>query len=185
MTLFSVGEIIDILVMTLAIGFIFKNFFKKQLTDLRLIKINDLFFSALITAPGIILHELGHKFLAISLGFNATFNASYYWLFIAIVLSLLSFPFIIFVPAYVRISCGELFCNISPVNNIIISFACPGVNLLIFFICYIILKTNISVKTRIVLQFTKQINLFLFIFNMLPIPGSDGWHLYSAIFSLF
>ncbi len=183
--LFSFQEIIDIVIMTFAVGFIFKNLFRRQLYNLRFIKINDLFFSALVTAPGIILHELGHKFIAILFGFNATFNASYFWLVIAIVLSLLNFPFIIFVPAFVRITCGEFFCKIPPIQNLIISFAGPGTNLLIFLVCLILLRLNISNKTKVVIQFTKQINLFLFIFNMLPIPGSDGWHFYSALFNMF
>jgi Zn-dependent protease len=183
----DIREIIDIAIMTVAVGYIFMGIFKfsqdKFATgfDWKAFK-----FACLVTAPAIILHELGHKFAALFYGFEATFHAAYTWLGIGIVLRALQTGFIFFVPAYVNIGCATQECVIPPIQMSAIAAAGPFVNLAIFFICWILLKRkDLKKHTRIAIYVTKQINLFLFVFNMLPIPMFDGFKVYSGLWKAF
>ena len=183
----NLREIIDIIIMTLAVGYIFTSIFKfnhdrfKTGFDWRSFK-----FACLVTAPAIILHELGHKFAALGFGLEATFHAAYTWLGIGIVLRVLQTGFIFFVPAYVSIGCAAKECVIPPLQMSTIAAAGPFVNLAIFFICWILLKKkDLKKNTRIVIYVTKQINLFLFVFNMLPIPMFDGFKVYKGLWQAF
>jgi len=182
-------ELIDVAIMTAAVGYIFMGIFKfsqdKFSTgfDWKSFK-----FACLVTAPAIILHELGHKFVALAYGFEATFHAAYTWLGIGIVLRALQTGFIFFVPAYVNIGCATKECIIPPLQMSAIAAAGPFVNLAIFFICWIILKRkgkDMKKHTRVAIYVTKQINLFLFVFNMLPIPMFDGFKVYSGLWKAF
>jgi len=173
MMLFGLLELVDVIVMTLAVGFIFKDLFK-QLD-------RPFLFSCLVTAPAIILHELGHKFVALGFGLEATFNAAYSWLVIGILLKLLNTGFIFFVPAYVSIS-----GLVTPLQSALTAFAGPALNLILFTTAYFLLKQKkLKTRTFIFLTVTKQINLFLFIFNMLPLPFFDGFKVYQGIWQLF
>lgn len=185
-------EVFDIILMTLVVGFVFMTAFKpvKRATEdvlERYIKKTSHFdwqafwFAAMVTAPAIILHELGHKITALSFGLTAVFNAAYIWLAIAVVLRLAGSPFIFFVPAYVSIG-----GNPTITQHILTAFAGPGVNLIIFLIALIVLKTKKDLSVRAVhfWSLTKSINIFLFIFNMIPIPGFDGFQVFSGIWKL-
>ena len=111
---------------------------------------------------------------------------AYTWLGIGVVLKLLQTGFIFFVPAYVNIGCATQDCTIAPLNMSAIAAAGPFVNLAIFFFCWAMLKKkDLKKNTRIILYVTKQINLFLFIFNMLPIPMFDGFKVYSGLWKAF
>jgi Zn-dependent protease len=181
-------EIFDIILMTLVVGFVFKDLFKpikktKDVLDKYLKKHSgfdwqSFWFAAMVTAPAIILHELGHKITALSFGLSAVFNAAYIWLGIAILLKLAGSSFIFFVPAYVSIS-----GNATHIQQALTAFAGPGVNLILFIIALIVLKTGkkLDVKTLHFWQLTKSINLFLFIFNMIPIPGFDGFTVFKNL----
>jgi Zn-dependent protease len=131
-----------------------------------------------VTVPALLLHELGHKTMASSFGLSATFHAAYFWLLAVIVLKLIKFPIIIFVPAYVSIS-G--IANVT--QTALISIAGPAVNLVLFAVALIILKTNKRLKNRTThfWSLTKNINLFLFVFNIIPIPGFDGFTFFNAL----
>jgi len=183
----SLREIMDILIMTLAVGYIFMSIFKfshdrfKIGFDWKAFK-----FACLVTAPAIILHELGHKFVALGFGLEATFHAAYTWLGIGIVLRALQTGFIFFVPAYVSVGCATKECVIPPLQMSAIAAAGPFVNLAIFFICWILLKRkDLKKNVRIAIYITKQINLFLFVFNMLPIPMFDGFKVYQGLWQAF
>ncbi|RME78097.1 hypothetical protein D6774_02265 [Candidatus Woesearchaeota archaeon] len=185
MTLFSIQEIIDIIIMTLAVGFIFKDMFRApapQVYDpLRAIqsrKYDDFTFAIVVTAPAIILHEFGHKFVALAFGLHAVFHAAYTWLAIGVLLKLFMPGFIFFVPAYVAI---QGFAGHIP--HALIAFAGPGVNLLLYLACKIALKLQ-KVPSKYVkaVVLTQRINGVLFLFNMLPIPGFDGFQVYSQLF---
>ncbi|RJQ20316.1 M50 family peptidase [Candidatus Woesearchaeota archaeon] len=172
--IFTIRELIDVILMTLAVGFIFKDLFGT-------IK-KPFLFSCLVTAPALIVHELFHKFVALGLGLEATFHAAYPWLALGLLLKLANFGFIFFVPAYVSIG-GE---GLTALSSALISFAGPGANLFLFLLAYALLKQKkLKTKTYLFLAVTKQINLFLFIFNMLPIPGFDGFKFYQALFRIF
>lgn len=174
--IFGLGELFDIVIMTLAVGFIFADMFRSYLGD------RAFWFSCLVTAPALIAHELAHKFVALGFGLEATFHAAYFWLILGIVLKLLRFSFIFFVPGYVSIGAGIM--AVQPLPSALIAFAGPLLNLVLFVVAWAMLKQRrLKKNTFLFLQVTKQINLFLFVFNMLPIPMFDGLKVYQGLFS--
>jgi len=187
---FSYKEIIDIIIITAALGFIFMMFFTPRRTANEWLASaqkkntfwHDFLFAAALIAPAILLHEFGHKFTAMGFGLSATFEAAYLFLGIGLVMRLLRFPFIFFVPAYTSIM-----GNATVVQNALIAFAGPGVNLILWIGSLLILKykRNLSHNKLQYLALFRQINMFLFIFNMIPIPGFDGYHVFSSLFNLF
>jgi Zn-dependent protease len=188
--MFNLLEIFDIIIMALAIGFIFKDIFRyapkvevftpEYYMQRKKFQWNDFWFAVAVVAPSIILHEFGHKFVAMAFGLSAVFHAAYTWLVIGILLKLIGFGFIFFVPAYTLISSG------SPFTMAIVALAGPLVNLIIWLSAYFALKyqkkLKISRLNQHLLFLAKKINMFLFIFNMLPIPGFDGFSFFSYIF---
>ncbi len=191
----SAGEILDIALMTAAVGYIFmyfirraspaspESYLKKQSFDWDAFKI-----ACLVTAPALILHELAHKFAALGFGFSATFHAAYTFLALGIILRLMQSSFIFFVPAYVSIGCySSAACSIPPLQSSIIAAAGPFANLAIFLGVLAVLKykKKMKKKTIAVLQMTKVINIFLFIFNMLPFYFFDGYKVFSGLFNHF
>jgi len=186
MPILTLMELIDIVIMTAVLGYIFMDVLRKPFSPEDYIKLRrfdwkSFKFACLATAPAIILHEFGHKLFALSFGLEATFNAAYFWLGLALLLKLSKFPFIFFVPAYISI-----FGDASSFQYSLIAFAGPLVNLLLWLGSYIILKTmRIKHKYIPLLALTSRINMFLFIFNMLPIPGFDGFKVFSELLSIF
>lgn len=176
--LFSWREILDVIIMVLAVGYIFKDVFKQHAGMSR----NAFWFATAVTAPGLIAHELAHKFVAMAFGLAATFHAHYPFLAIGILLKLLHFDFIFFIPGYVSIPSA-----VTPDITAIVAVAGPLLNLLLFAGSWLLLRQKkLKTSTYLILQATKQINLFLFVFNMLPIPGlTDGWKFYESLFRLF
>jgi Zn-dependent protease len=186
----TLREIIDILFMTAIIGFIFKDVFIKPkletydpLTNYKKrFNFKDLGYVALMVAPAIILHEFGHKFVAMAFGMQAVFHAAYLWLFVGLMLKLLNFGFIFFVPAYVAWGCSAASCTISPAAPALIAVAGPLVNAALYAACWGLIRYKKTKRSWMPFIFaTKRITGFLFILNMLPIPGFDGYHFYSAM----
>jgi Zn-dependent protease len=193
-----VQEIIDVIIMSVAVGYIFMDFFPDH--DVKIsfgFDWKKLWIAVLITAPGIIFHELAHKFVALAFGMNATFHAAYFWLAIGIALKLMKFKFIFFVPGYVQpcsypigstalAACIMVLQNF-PLRQAAIAFGGPFLNLVLFLGAMIALKKikNPSKQVHTILYLTKQINLFLFIFNMLPLPIFDGFKVYEGVFRAF
>ena len=188
----TLREVMDLIIMTLALGLIFKDVFRKQeylhhdpLKALQHFSAKpvwqDFKFAASITAPAIILHELAHKFVALGFGLQATFHASYEFLGLGILLKLLNFPFIFFIPGYVSHSAAS-----SSLHSAFIAGAGPFMNLLLWFCCWTLLKQKNFMRSHKswfnALFLSSRINLFLFIFNMLPIPIFDGAQFYSGLF---
>jgi Zn-dependent protease len=189
--LFTINEIIDIIIMTLALGFIFQDVFKKKVyldssydpiksyaKEKKSFFSEDYKFAMMVTAPAVILHELGHKFVAIAFGATATFQAAYLFLGIAVLLKLMKSSFIFFVPAYVAWQ-----GTVSSLDSSVIAFAGPFVNLFLFLFAYSYIRSGkTTTKTIQFWNLFKKINLFLFGFNMLPIPGFDGYHVFVNLF---
>lgn len=219
--MFSIQEILDIVIMSLALGFIFKDVFmpgrrtvldrdnydpleryrvkkhsqhtaakrtgkSRSISDyISGINKSGFIFAMVIAAPAVILHEFGHKLIAMSMGFTAEFNAAYFWLGLGVLLKLLNFGFIFFVPAYVSIGGGA----ITPIQYSAIAFAGPAVNLVLFLVPFLLLK-NAQFRKKFkkyisILSLTSKINLFLFIFNMLPLPMFDGFKVFSGLIQAF
>jgi Zn-dependent protease len=186
--LFSLKEILDIVIMTLAIGFIFKDIFhympkvevltpEYYLRKTKRFSWTDFWFAAAVVAPSIILHEFGHKFLALYFGMSAVFSAAYIWLGIGIFLKLIGSAFLFFVPAFTLIKGAGTASQFAG-----ISFAGPAVNLVIWLVALLVLKTaKLKRNTYHFIFLVSRINMFLFIFNMLPIPGFDGFGVFSQL----
>lgn len=144
---------------------------------------DDMKFAIVIIAPAIILHELGHKFVAIGFGVQATFHISYMFLGIALLLKLFNSPFIFLVPAFVSYPASAL----TPLQSSAVAFAGPAVNLILFIGSALLLKygKNLSERSITLLALTKKINLFLAIFNMIPISPFDGGHVVQGLVQAF
>ena len=189
MALFILGEMFDMIIMTLVVGYIFSGLFKKPVQEdydpLKQIKqgvfSDDFKFAVAITAPAIILHELAHKFTALSFGMQATFQAAYFFLFLGLLMKLMNFGFIFIVPAYVSI-----IGRATPLESSLIAFSGPAVNLILWLLALLALKKNFFPKKyNTALLLTSKINMFLFIFNMLPIPGFDGSKVFLGLVQAF
>lgn len=187
--IFSIYEIIDMMVMIVALGAIFSNILKgyrrkreyEPLAEKVGFDWKTFKFAIIVTAPAILFHELGHKFVAMGFGLEAVFHAAYLWLGIGLVLALMQTGIIFFVPAYVSIiNPGNL--PVLPIQYSLIAFAGPFVNCLIWLGCKLLLKKgHINKKYLPILMITQRINFFLFVFNMIPIPGFDGFQFFEGI----
>ena len=195
MQLFSISELVDIAAMTLFVGYIFSSYLpKKDYSDPlkyyernRWIDIDGLKFAIMATAPAIIVHELAHKFVAIGFGLHAIFYAFYrnsFYLILgvfALIMKLSGGGFFFIVPGFVGIEGAG-----THIQFALTAFAGPFVNLVLWLIASLILKKRLYKKKHyMLLVLTQRINMFLFIFNMLPIPGFDGYGFYSEMIRAF
>ncbi len=198
MVLFTLQEIVDLVIMTVFIGYLFSDFFKPKAMTPEMVYAryerkrswfdwDRIWFAAAVTAPGIILHEMGHKFMAMAFGLGATFHAFYansttlFFGVLALMAKLMNFGFFFIVPGFVSITPGG-----TNLQQALIAFAGPGVNLLIWFVTWLLLRfRKFDRKWTEILVLTKRINLFLFIFNMLPIPMFDGFHFFYYLYHAF
>ena len=181
MALFTIREILDLVIMSGALGYIFMSYIPRIQSSRFSAGFNweDFKFALYITVPAIAFHELMHKFVALFLGIKeAVFHASYFGLFLGVFLKLIHSPFMIFIPGYVSIAGAE------PLQGALTAFAGPAANLLLFFGAKFILerKKTLTRQQALGLYLTKQINLFLFIFNMLPIPPFDGSQVFAGLY---
>ena len=195
MALVTGREIVDLVVMIAAVGFIFKDYLQvrdkkdyEPLTEFR----RGLFSRAgfittgfrdavILTAPAIALHELGHKVVAIAFGLEATFHAAYAWLGLGVFLKLLNVPLLFFVPGYVTYPSGA-----GPLPEALIAFAGPLVNLLLFAFAAVAIRQKwFAEKYFSWLNLTKRINLFLFAFNMIPVGFFDGAKVFQGLIGYF
>lgn len=183
--IFALQELIDMLIMIAFIGYIFSDLFKpaRQLLDATAVSSgfdwHDFFFGCAVAAPAIVFHELAHKFVALGYGVEATFHAAYLWLLVGLVLKLLHVGFIFFVPGYVSYYATGL----SSLNVSLIAFAGPFMNLVLWLGSWFLIKQRLvkKKKTLLLVHATKQINMFLFFFNMLPIPPFDGYQVFAGL----
>ncbi|MFH1209293.1 MAG: M50 family metallopeptidase [archaeon] len=181
MPLISITEIVYIIVLTVVIGYIFSGYIKRtSVIDIKP-RFKEIKLAIIIAAPGIILHELAHKFTALAFGLSAKFYIWFFGLILGLLLRVLNSPFLILAPGYVSIEGG------TQSQLALVAFAGPFINLSLFLIAHFLLKKkNLKKKYLLPLYLTKMINLWLFIFNMLPVPPLDGYqvfyHLYKLIF---
>ena len=194
----SLRELIDMAVIIFAVGYIFSGYFdifrkrNQENYDPLLharpgFNWQSLRFAALVTAPAIILHELGQKFVAMYLGYSATFHAAYFWLLIGIGLKLLGTGFIFFVPAFVSHSAAA-----TPLQSAAIAFAGPAVNLILWLGALALMRSpqlarafNLSKHHLPLIGLTAKINMFLFFFNMIPVGSFDGAKLLNGLRNAF
>jgi Zn-dependent protease len=188
MAFITLIEIFRIAVMTLALGYIFSGFVPAQTKTIMDyykksrfgIDWDTMKLAMLVTAPAVVLHEMGHKFVALALGYHAEFFTSYIGLAIGVALKLIGSPFIIFIPGYVSIG------NAPVVPSGIIALAGPLINLLLWLVATIIVKTTKPKRqTLTALMLTKRINGILFLFNMIPFGFFDGGKVLQAVLTFF
>lgn len=174
-------EIFSILIVVAAVAYIFSGLIPRK--DPYSLKPgwNELKFAAMVAAPAVIVHEMFHKFTAIAFGIPAFFQAWWFGLGLAAVLKLVGSPFLIIAPGYVLMPAIA-----TPLQSTLIAFAGPFANLLMWLgsAWYLNSKKAFKKKTFIFLIVSKQINKYLFIFNLIPIPGFDGFHVVSGIWHL-
>ena len=177
----TIIEIVHLVIASLVVGYIFLgviNLPKKNedLISIKRFNWRDYWFSVLATSPGVILHELAHKIIAISFGLKAYFTVWPFGLVLGVVLKLLGLGFVILAPGYVNIHPGATELQYS-----LIAFAGPFLNLILWIIALLVVKykKNISRNEAIFWVFTREINKWLFIFNMIPINPLDGYKIYG------
>ena len=184
---FTGAEILDMVIMTAAAGYIFMDFFQKPSSG---DPVSDwqsqtsfwdrFLYSVMLVAPAILLHEFGHKFVAMYFGLSATFHAAYFWLAIGVAVKLLRFPFIFFIPAYVSVA------GAAPGEMAAIAFAGPAVNLVIGVGSWVVRRfVSLTDAQEVFWRYTQYINLVLFVFNMIPFPGFDGSKVFGGLAQLF
>tara|TARA_Y100000310_G_scaffold336815_2_gene422357 strand:+ start:54 stop:611 length:558 start_codon:yes stop_codon:yes gene_type:complete len=185
MAIITFTEIIQFAILTVALGYIFTAFIKLPRSPYEIktgFNWNDLKFAALISAPAVIFHELGHKFVALAFGLDASFQIWTTGLLIGVVLRAFNSPLIFLAPAYVTIPAG-----VSSGQMALIAFAGPFVNLLLFGLSILMLKyrKNMSEKETLVWAISKKLNIFLFIFNLIPLGPLDGAKVLTGILGFF
>ncbi len=177
------SEIFNIIITTLVIGYIFSAYIPLELSFFKKGKYQQLKFAMLLSAPAIILHELGHKFASVAFGIPAYFEIWWVGIVIALFLRFVGSPFMIIAPGYVGIQGST-----SDVSMMIIAFAGPLINILLYFLSGYLLKTSwIRVRKRKyipLLMMSQKLNLWLFIFNMIPIPPLDGSKVIGGLISM-
>lgn len=194
MPIITLSEIIDLILMTFFVGYIFSDIIpvRRESYDplthyKRGFDFEGLKFAIMATAPAIIVHELAHKFVALGFGMHAVFMAFYRNTFtlmlgvLTIISKLTGFGFMFFVPGFVEIG-----GNGTHLQYAIAAFAGPFVNLVLWLGALFILKSKKYKKKHfLLLLLTQRINMFLFIFNILPIPGFDGYKVFSELVRVF
>ena len=176
--LITLKEMLYFVVLTIGIGYIFMGMFKYRVKTVyhymnpKKFDLRDFYFAIAVAAPAVILHELGHKFTAISFGFNASFEVFWIGLALGIFLKLISSPFLIIAPAFVTFPV----IGMTDLQYRMTAFAGPAVNLLLFLVAMAFLKfkKEMNLKETAFWAFTKKLNLLLFIFNMIPFGPLDG-----------
>jgi len=194
MPLITFAEIIDLIAMTFFVGYIFSDMIPMRRESYdplihykRGFDFEKLKFAIMATAPAIIVHELAHKFVALGFGLSATFYAFYRNSFtlmlgiLAVISKLTGFGFVFIVPGFVGIS-----GNGTHLQFALAAFAGPFVNLILWLGSWYLLRNKMyRKKHHLLLLLTQKINMFLFIFNMLPIPGFDGYKVLMGLISAF
>ena len=194
MPLITFGEIIDLVLMTFFVGYIFSGIipvrrenYEPLLHYSRGFDFEGLKFTIMATAPAIILHELAHKFVALGFGLDAVFFAFYRSSFtlmlgvLTVISKLTGFGFMFFVPGFVSIG-----GNGTHLQYALTAFAGPFVNLILWLGSWYLIKNKKYKKEHyLLLILTQRINMFLFIFNILPIPGFDGYKFFIEFLRVF
>ncbi len=160
--MFSRREITDLFVswITLSVAFAWDIHFQSFLAHLPLYLI--------VVGTAFILHELGHKFSAIRLGYYAEYRAWLWGLVLAVFLAATS-PFVFAAPGAVYILGAP-----NRRDNGIISLAGPLVNLSIALICLAVLWAGVPTGLAYLVYAVGYVNTFLGMFNMIPVYPLDG-----------
>ena len=131
-----------------------------------------LMISFLLVLSGFMLHELAHKFMAQKYGAWAEFRMFPTGLMMALVLSMLGFLFAAPGAVYIQ-------GRITEKQNGIISAAGPATNIAFGAVALLAAWTVGSGVLAYVLLLLANINVFLGLFNLIPIHPLDGSKIFS------
>jgi len=172
-------ELLQMAITCLGIGYIFMDFFKKPSTEMYYYSRagrREFLLATIAAIPSIVFHELGHKFTAIFFGGIASYHL-HPFLFLGVLLKAIGFPFIFIVPAYVNIS------GLVSWQYTLIALAGPLVNLAVWGISKLVTRYEWAKGEKYLFFLVLgRINKWLFIFNMLPFPGTDGYKVLMGLF---
>ncbi|MFC1691039.1 M50 family metallopeptidase [Nanoarchaeota archaeon] len=195
MALLNLYEIFNIIIITIFVAYVLGDFGRRRVvhtgpdydplakyTSKIGFNLDNLKFAIIVTAPAVVLHELAHKFVAMAFGLNAVVEAWGFGIFLGVLLKVIGSPFLIIAPGYAAISGAAPAWVYS-----LTAFAGPLMNLLLWVMATLVLKykKGLSHKAILGLGITKQLNMLLFIFNMLPIPPLDGSKVIGGLFGMF
>ena len=188
---FAPGEVAQILIAWVVLSFAL------SVTDIEGLftgtgSLADVAAAFIAAATGFVLHEMGHKFVAMGRGYVAHFRIWAWGIALALITSILSQGQFIFgapgavyiAPAASAISFGAYTYGTQRNvirDNAIISAAGPGTNLafmLFFLLLTLILPASGFWSTVADYGFT--LNMGLGSFNMLPIPPLDGYKIFKG-----
>ncbi|MBD3310300.1 hypothetical protein GF351_03720 [Candidatus Woesearchaeota archaeon] len=195
----SIWELIDIAVITLVIGWLFADFFRmirKPAEDHPLLRKpgidwENIRFAAIAAAPAVILHEAGHKLVGMLYGLTPVIHAYYKGLLLGVVLKLIRFPVVVFVPGYADICAGNTqqcmqFLGMNPLASAAIAFGGPAANLLLWLGSELVIRKKWVSKRYMPFVFmSKRINMWLFFLNMIPLGFFDGAKVLDGIILYF
>ena len=182
MALFTLIEILSLLLTVVVIGYIFSGIKRKLEPDLipKWFDWNDFLYSAAIASPGIILHELAHKFVALAMGISAHYEVWVPGLVLGVLLKAFGSGFVILAPGYVVLNAP------TAIQQSLTAFAGPAVNLVLWIGATLALKysKSMSHNKAIALSLLKDMNKWLFIFNMIPLPPLDGFKVIQPLLGM-
>jgi len=173
------AELFDMIITILAIGYLVMGIFRREryyfsVDDLK----NDFWESCLLVSPAIILHELAHKITATAFGFEAVYHANFFGLAVGVIFKYLGLP-IIFIPAYVSII-PTASAVLTKWAFFITALSGPLTNLALFAVSSFFLKNEKYARQAYIVR---TVNIWLFLFNLIPLPGTDGMQALRALFS--
>lgn len=164
--------LISVLAISLAITIATSNEKLGVLTHFQTLPIKISFF-AITIGIGFVLHELAHKFVAMKFGAFAEFKMWPQGLILSLITSVFGFVFV--APGAVYIYASQ----ITKTQNGLISLAGPLTNLILAFVflgleIFFPFKIALSYTPLSLWLFASKINIWLGIFNMIPIFPLDG-----------
>ncbi len=168
--LFTLQEVRDIVISLFVLSLCLTIATRNFKPDEPIVIIASIVFFAFTVGVGFVLHELGHKFAAISLGYYGQFKMWLTGLLFALFLSFTGFVFV--APGAVYIYAPR---NIERWKNGLISAAGPLVNMALA-LCFGVLALVFPIYfgSLNIWGVSAAINTWLGLFNMIPFPPLDG-----------
>ena len=174
MAIITTQEIIDLAILTLALGYIFSGFIQRPRDVLDYLRpfpaFDDIKYAAMVVAPAVIFHEIAHKAVGLYLGFDSVLHISIWGLGIGIILRFIRSPIIFFIPAFVTSAAAYSF----PAQFAFLALAGPAANFALYWLSDWALLSKKWPKHNNAFIISRRINLWLLILNMIPIGFFDG-----------